>query len=302
MEAKRVQPGGPVRTVSSRAVALGAVAAAVAAALVMTAFPAGADDPPIQGGGQATNNGQQASATASTVTPGVTGSPGSNPDYQGAVQWPICWNDGLYHTTQEEQLNDIRREETAGREGTWGWLVCQYQDGRIERGDLQFFPADEPVPAVDPETLARSVTISAGAPEIRTSPPRAVEHLVNLESWYWVDPAAWTPIPGGTCAGTVCVTLEARPTVLRIDPGDGSGVIECPGGGVPYRDDLPPTAQSSDCSHTYQRAANRTVTATIVYDVSWTLVGGPDGGPLGTMTSAPASFDIAVVEAQAVNN
>lgn len=255
-----------------------------------------AGDPPPDNhiGAQAENDGEDVTGTAESRTPGE---PGGDPRYEPGTgtQWPICWNDGLYYTTQDEQLNDIRADETAGREGQWGWLICEDEDGtRTE--ELTFFPA---AVQVDPEMLARSVTITPGVPDLRTSPPRDAQHMVRLPTWFWVDAGSWSVVTDGTCAGPVCVEVTAMPTTLVVDPGDGSPLLECHRGGMPYRDDLAPEAQQSDCTHVYERAGHLTATVTIVYDVTWRGAG--QNGALGTLTpdAVPVALDVA--EAQSLN-
>jgi hypothetical protein len=198
--------------------------------------------------------------------------------------------EGLQHTTMHEQRTEIRPEEQ--RPGVYLHIYCG-----DEYLDFQFFP-DGPAPVVvDPRTLADRVQITPPDPAIRTN-PAVGDHLVGVEAWFWVDDP-WEPItPRPATAGSVTVWVTAEPTELIIDPGDGSPTFSCVRPPA-FDESLPASAQSSDCTHTYERAANVTATATMVYETSFTSNIG-DGGALDPIEPT-ASVDLAVAEAQAVN-
>jgi hypothetical protein len=198
--------------------------------------------------------------------------------------------EGLQHTTMHEQRTEIRPEEQ--RPGVYLHIYCG-----DEYLDFQFF-ADAPDPVVvDPRTLADRVQITPPDPAIRTN-PAAGDHLVGVEAWFWVDDP-WRPISRDATAGVVTVTVTAEPTELIIDPGDGSPTFSCVRPPA-FDESLPANAQSSDCTHTYERAANVTVTATMVYETSFTSNLPGAGGALDPI-EVSASADLAVAEAQAVN-
>jgi hypothetical protein len=222
---------------------------------------------------------------------------GGNENASTEVQGPVCWYEPLRHTTQDEQRTEIRPEEQ--RPGLWGWEVC---DDGTQR--FRFFPdgpeAPAPAPrAIDPAVLAAQVALTPEVPPVRTSPPADALHLVNLETWFWVDPADWSPQGDGAQRGTVEVSVTATPVTLVIDPGDGSAPLRCPGGGTPYNPDLPADAQTSTCTHTYTEPGDYTPTATVVYDITWTSNLVP-GGTLPDITPPGEPFDIQVAEGQAV--
>ena len=266
------------------------LAAVVLAAVVssLTVLPAAADvgDPRVG----ADNNGRKASGTAREEVPGHLVS--SNHSDGG----PNCTKsdgtpdylryEGLQYTTIEEQRTEIRPEEQ--RPGEYRHVYCG-----DERVGFFFFPDGEPV---DPRFLAQTVTITPSAPVLLTS-PAAADHLVDIEAWFWAE--SWEPIRRSATAGSVTVNVSAEPATLIVDPGDGSEPFTCDGPQPAYNPNLPASAQSSDCTHTYMRAGNYTATATLVYDVSFTSnVGVGDG--LGTIEPSSATA-LAVAEAQAIN-
>lgn len=267
------------------------VMTAVVTVIAGTGNPAGANGDDGADGAYGDNNGDSAEVGVEDERVGDQGTDG-NGNGSGDENDVVCWNDGLRYTTQEEQRNDIREEETAGREGEWGWLVCD--DGRPD--ELMFFPDEEPV---DPEFLARSVVIAPDPPVLRTNPPIEGEQLVNLDTWFWVEGGSWEPVTGEARLGTVWARVTATPRTLIIDPGDGSPSKRCEGGGTPYDASRSPQSQESGCKHSYSNPGEYTVTASIVYDASWTS-NVAAGGSLGELTPPGAEVTIPVAESQAV--
>jgi hypothetical protein len=131
---------------------------------------------------------------------------------------------------------------------------------------------------------------------LRTSPDPG-NHLVNVEAWFWAE--NWEGISEPATAGSVTVTVSAEPVSLVVDPGDGTPPFICPGPQPVYDPDLPASAQSSNCTHTYTRAGSYTATATLVYDVSFTSNVGVNGD-LGTI-QPDSTMVVDVSEAQAIN-
>jgi len=76
------------------------------------------------------------------------------------------------------------------KEGSWYFYECQdpQTPGGVRSGTV-FVPAGQP--AVPPAVLAQQAArfVAAPAPGIQLNPPAGSDHLVNLESWLWVDPA-----------------------------------------------------------------------------------------------------------------
>jgi hypothetical protein len=265
-----------------------AVVGLAAAVSSLTVLPAAADvgDPRVG----ADNDGQNASGTAREEVPGhlvSSNHSGGGPNCTRSDGTPDYLRyKGLQYTTMEEQRTEIRPEEQ--RPGDYRHVYCG-----DERVGFFFFPDGEPV---DPRFLAETVTITPSAPVLRTS-PAAANHLVDIEAWFWAE--TWEGISEPATAGSVTVTVSAEPATLIVDPGDGSGSFTCDGPQPAYNLNLPASAQSSNCTHTYMRAGNYTATATLVYDVSFTSNVGVNGG-LGTIEPSSTTA-LAVAEAQAIN-
>lgn len=137
-----------------------------------------------------------------------------------------------------------------------------------------------------------------------------VPALVNLETWLWIDRAAWAPQYSEVevCCPSVVVRVVAEPTVVTFDMGDGT-VIRCPGGGIPYDSARASADQRTDCSHTYTQssaleAAQRfVVTASVDWTATWSVSGAapPGGGALPPTSQAGTSTPVRVAEIQTLN-
>jgi hypothetical protein len=106
-------------------------------------------------------------------------------------------------------------------------------------------PAQPPInPSVIAAGLASQMTLQAGG--IVASPPARTAGLTGASSWFWLEPA-----PGGQSLSSSLrgehVKVDAAPSAVRWDFGDGSSISAGPG--VPYR---PEAAPSGSVRHVYQ--------------------------------------------------
>ena len=180
--------------------------------------------------------------------------------------------------------------------GTWYAKMCIDTDANTSTGTVVWVP--DPAPA-SPAALAEEALRYAPlpAPGIGMNPPAGRDQLVNVPTWLWVDPAAWSPVSASASAGGVTVTTTATPQRVVWDMGDG-GVVACAGAGTPYNPAQPIAVPT--CSYTYRRPAERVVvTATIEWSVRWKATNGA-GGDLGVVRRA-SSLPVRVAESQAVN-
>lgn len=118
-------------------------------------------------------------------------------------------------------------------------------------------------------------------------------------------------------AGPVVVTATATPTTMNLSYEDGSPAtrsVTCGGPGTPWSEalarrenpDQPLQAQSPDCGWVYRNSSAwvpnefEPITATVTYHVTWTVVGAPGGGDLGTLNSPVTTDLVKVGEIQAI--
>jgi hypothetical protein len=169
-----------------------------------------------------------------------------------------------------------------------------------------------PVPPVDPYALAVQAenSIALPAPAIHLDP--WATSVVNLATWLWVDPAIWHGESVSASADTVTATAVAQPVSVVWSTGDG-GQVTCGGPGVAYDPSEPAAWQTTGCSHVYAHTSagqpspdgnpddgSFTVSATVVWSVSWTSTGVPGGGALPTLYTT-SSVPLRVVQVESVN-
>lgn len=171
------------------------------------------------------------------------------------------------------------------------------------------------VPEVDPGTLAQQASSvvydNIPAPWGEFAPP-ARRGVVNLGTWFWVNPMLWVPVRASawvpTPSGPLIVTTTATPKKLIFDPGDGalgSGETECTGPGIPwipaFGDHLP-----SPCMYTYRHSSARrsdnvfAATLSIRWHVTYSSNTGASGS-LGDVTVG-ASHQMVVREIHGLVN
>jgi hypothetical protein len=152
---------------------------------------------------------------------------------------------------------------------------------------------------VDDITLARQAyrELPLLYPDPHTSPPFNTRQLVGERTWLWIDEAAWHDQSATAAVLGLSATATAHPTKVIWDLGDGT-TVTCDGHGTPYDTSRPPSEQQTDCGHVYQQSGDYAVTATIVWEVSWTSSTGA-GGTLAPLQRG-TTFPVAVEQRQAV--
>jgi hypothetical protein len=159
-------------------------------------------------------------------------------------------------------------------------------------------PSAPPV-VTGPGISARALALQAASSIVLPSPSIELNptgfSVVNLSTWLAVDPVAWHPYQATATVGRVSATATATPATVTWSMGDGA-VVECSGPGAQYNLDLAPDLQSTSCAYTYTRSSDGepssdgnpndgafAVTASVSWNVTWTAVGAPGGGPLPSL-------------------
>jgi len=158
--------------------------------------------------------------------------------------------------------------------------------------------------------LEATASLDLPGPRLRhlydSAPDGQVLGVVRAETWWWTETA--DPVTARAEDGPLWVEVTADPVTLQVDPGDGTPIVSCPDGGVPYDFARAYHDQEggSDCVHVYQQTSAGypgeafTVTATLHWEVHWI-----SGGPLSGVGSLPSdatteTFDLPVGELQSV--
>lgn len=167
------------------------------------------------------------------------------------------WGEGYFRCTNSE----------TGETFESSWWVCYADCGG---GD----PGSEPLDGLLQEALAQ---VNPPLPGVRHTFDRPAEDgtvraVVNAETWWWAD-GSYSAIVRVDSDGPVWVRVTATPGPVRVDPGDGSEVLECAAPGLPYNHeqsywDQVPGEPRGACVHVYEEAAE-SVTATM--SVTWTV-------------------------------
>jgi hypothetical protein len=147
-------------------------------------------------------------------------------------------------------------------------------------------------------------------PEVVLSPPPD-KVVVNFPTWLAVnDP--WRPRTSAISVPGVSVVVTAYPIEVRYDMGNGD-VVTCQGPGKKYDPAVGGGAPRTDCSYTYRvTSVGRPATAetpgdrylvraTVDWHVTWSAVGAPGGGDLGTVSRTSDPVAVAVGEIQTFN-
>jgi hypothetical protein len=165
---------------------------------------------------------------------------------------------------------------------------------------------------VDPRSLALQAENSIDLPKPALHLDPSGTAVVDLSTWYWIDPAIWRVQSVTATAGSVSATAVARPVDVRWTSGDGGQVV-CNGPGVAYIPWLPSAWQSTACSYDYaQTSAGQptldgnpddgtyVVTATVDWAVTWTSTGAAGGGALPALVTTDAAL-LRVIQVESVN-
>lgn len=198
-------------------------------------------------------------------------------------------------------------QQQGTKEGAWYFYRCQDRQafGGTRVGTV-FVPTGQP--AVPPAVLAREASkfVDAPAPGIQLNPPAGSDHLVNLESWLWVDPSTWGQRSATASVPNESATVVATPVEVTWNMGDGN-TVTCRGPGVPYNPARPPDSQHTTCSHTYRRSSagqpgeRYTVTATTTWALRWTATGVVTASGTLPPLLRTSTTSLRVAEAQAIN-
>lgn len=291
-----------------------AMAAAMCAAITLTATPAAAERICVE---ESFVNGQlQCTKYAETGSPGTdTGSGGStdpatptcdiasygqiagyadkNPSAPYCSGQNICFTVDHY-TPLEMPTGPKPQEDSVARVTLCGPVIGPPVPVRI------FWSGDEEPPTLAEQAQTATDNLEFTTPTVSLSPETRT--LVNLDTWFWL-PDAQQRVTAS--AFTLVATAQLRS--MTVDPGDGSGRFTC----AP----VPATAAeaAASCIHQYRKASTRgsetvdgrpayRASVTTIYDLTFTNGGNAieiPGAP-ATINGAPSTAAVRVDEVQSV--
>lgn len=193
-------------------------------------------------------------------------------------------------------------EITDASEYAWYWMSCPAGDGGHT---LDLIPVRRDEGPVDPALLREEAIDRLRLPIPTVAMNPTGEQVVHVETWLWIDDAIWRTHSRSVSAGGITTTVTAAPRRVLWDLGNGDTTV-CDGPGAAYDPSRPAEGQTTDCSYTYAHTSAGQpddayqVSATVEWEVSWSVTGASGGGPLPALfTSTPVS--VRVAEMQALN-
>lgn len=173
------------------------------------------------------------------------------------------------------------------------WQMWECSDGRVVDNYRWVFT----VPPID---IAFSIRVriagQLGPPVVEASPPIGTPSILGVP--VFVAVSNWTGVlTESACAGGVCATVTATPS-LNFSTGEpGGSTINCAGSGTKFNRSLVPIAQASAsgaCAHVYKlrtaaegRPAEWPGSVTVTWSIAWTSTA-DDSGALPSITRSLA--------------
>jgi hypothetical protein len=210
-----------------------------------------------------------------------------------------------------QELNDPGAQPSSNVEA-WYQLACSaYELTNDVSALLAGINATANSARTSPLQEAKSAesTIVLPAPTIETNPNGTT--VVNLPTWFWIDPDIWHVWTATASVGTLSATAIATPLLVTYDLGNGSR-LTCDGPGVRYDLAQSVATQDSSCAYVYPRTSVAgessvndqgnpyyVITATVTWRVDW-VSNGSNGGTLPSLTTS-SSTDLRVQQIQAVD-
>ena len=181
-------------------------------------------------------------------------------------------------------------------------LNCEDRPGHLVVSRFVVYEPADPfggVAVVERAVAEARRRIDLMPPVPRSNPGQT--QLVGLATWLWVE-NPWFEQTATAALGDITATVHAVPVGVDWDTGDGGHQL-CDRG-VPYDLHRPPKAQTSGCTHVFQRSSApepdgvRHLVATQRWVAWWSSSTG-EGGSLGIL-SRSAELSLRVVELQAL--
>ena len=282
------------------AAVLGAVGHGPAAGADSTGAGSGGGTVSVGAGSGAGSGGSGGSSGSSGGTPAGSGSPAPTP-------WSCTY-------TYLALNNEGGFPPGGASPGAWYSVTCVDAAAALQVTQTVWVtgPAPGGAPAVDPRSLALQAENSIVLPRPALHLDPAGTAVVDLATWFWIDPALWRDQSVTASAGSVSATAVARPVDVRWSTGDGSQLV-CNGPGAAFVPGLPSAVQSTDCSFDYAHTSAGqptldgnpddgvfVVTASVDWAVTWTSTGVAGGGALPSLVTTDAAL-LRVVQVESVN-
>ncbi len=235
-----------------------------------------------------------------TEDPGSPGDDGGNGD--GGTR-PTCYWETIPDIDDPTIYADFGLDEPPPGAGII-WQSWECSDGTVT---FRFRWILEPTPGDVAVEIRARIDGQLPAPVVVASPPLGTAAIIEVPSFVAVSNWGGTVTDSG-CAGAICVTVTAAPS-LRFTTGEpGRAAIECAGSGTVFDRSRPPAEQATAagaCVHTYTKRTSvegRPAAWPGVVSVVWSISWQANDGQTGVLPSITRSTAIprAVQEVQTV--
>ena len=271
--------------------------AGLGSALVVASTPAGAGASAGEGPG----------ATISVGTSAAGGSGGSSGEQRGGSPTGTAASTSPWScvSTYLALNNDGGTPPGGPTPGSWYSVTCDNRATGAQWTQTEWISSQSgsgPVGTmspVDPHAVALQAENSLVLPRpvIQSNPSGTT--VVNLPTWFWIDPSLWHADAVTATVGSVSATAVATPVSVAWSTGNG-GLTVCAGPGIPYDVLAPPAGQTTYCSYRFSRTSAGqpspdenpndgafVIMATITWSVSWSATGATGGGQLPLVAHQP---------------
>lgn len=184
-----------------------------------------------------------------------------------------------------------------------GWWVVLCGGGALGAEVVYVWPQGEALPPAVRDRLVEAAIDAVEVPFLapRSSPAGTQDQplITGLDTWLWVEPAAWAPVSASAAIPVATVTATATPSEVSWTAGDGSPPARCAGPGQPWRAGLAADVVP-ECGHRYERTSGEQpdgtwpLSVTVTWEVTWTCApacGGGDGPPFILTVTRPVTVE-----------
>jgi hypothetical protein len=231
--------------------------------------------------------------------PGDPGTGGGEPTCDLAPPATFCMGSNACYMIEGKVPYRAPEGPRPSPEHTWMIRICNGENLAQSFDPIWVGPNDPQPPSLAEQAQTAFGQLDPGTGTLTVNP--TTRSLVSLPTWFWADGLTGDALTGSSAFGLVAI---ATPDHLEVDPGDGTGVVQCPW----------TTTKSDTCSHEYSRSSATRGTAAVdghdayaatgepVWSVAFELRGNPvniPGAPT-ELRGAPMDAGVWVAESQAV--
>lgn len=235
------------------------------------------------------NVGTDGNELVAAVSEAGPGSQGSGQTFGGSSAFDACVfhvglsSEELFSVAGRLGLTDHDIDALIENPPADGWSVGLCPSPILDNATAAYWPTG----TTPPESVVLAVIRSAVErvelpfPATLTAPEASADipTITQLDTWIWPS-APWEQRTASASLAGVSATGRAVPTLVTIDPGDGTPAYEC---ATPEPYEGQASADGAACTHVYTRTTQGspyTLTVSVTWEFSYTCAGSPGCGAL----------------------